>query len=156
MLRVSPALLNFRRKRPIGKLGDGLYGPSTVLLREQPRISKQRPAAIQLGSSNSITGKKTMSFVSILKHIGHDIVVAFNFADKAATLAEPFVEIANPAIGSILNTTLMAVSQAEALGEAAAAGKDTSAQKLASVIAAIKPTISSELVSLGVSANDVN
>lgn len=99
---------------------------------------------------------KSMSLKTFLQHAGEDILKVFQFADKAATLSQPFVAIANPAIGSLMGTTLVAIQQAEALGLAASATGNTGPAKAASVIQAITPTVTSTLVNLGVPASEVN
>lgn len=99
--------------------------------------------------------EQTMSFVSVLKHIGSDILKAFQIGEKAAVAAQPFVNIAFPQIAGLFNTTLAAVSNAEALGAAAAANGSTAAQKAANVIVAINPSVTSTLIALGVPAEAI-
>lgn len=120
----------------------------------QQKVEEPEPVAPQPEIHQPTTN--TMSFKSILNKLGHEIVTVFQFADKAATLAEPFVAIANPALGALMNYTLIAVQQAEALGEAAAASANTGPAKAASVISSITPVVTSTLVSLGVPASAVN
>lgn len=91
-----------------------------------------------------------MSFSSILGKLGHEILSVFSFVDKVATVAQPFIAIAQPQIGQLLGVTLAAVANAEALGQAAAANSKTGPAKAASVIVAITPTVKSTLIALGV------
>lgn len=80
--------------------------------------------------------------MSILKKIGHVLLTVVTFGATAAQDAAPFVSIFNSAWGALLGSTSSAILTAEAAGTTAATAapaSDTSAQKLAIVLAAIKP-----------------
>lgn len=80
--------------------------------------------------------------MSILKKIGHVLLAIVTFGATLEQDAAPFVSLFAPAWGALLNATSTAILTAEAAGTSAAAGApatDTSAQKLAIVLAAIKP-----------------
>ena len=80
--------------------------------------------------------------MSVLKKIGHVLLTIVTFGAVAAQDAAPFVGLFLPAWGSLLTATSSAVLTAEAAGTTAVANapaSDTSAQKLAIVLAAIKP-----------------
>lgn len=96
-----------------------------------------------------------MSFVSVLEHIGKDILSVFKGVETAAVAAEPFIDAAFPALSSVYNTVLAAVLNAQGLGEAAASSNPTAtnAAKLANVLTAVTPSVTVALAATGVTIN---
>jgi len=80
--------------------------------------------------------------MSVLKKIGHVLLTIVTFGATASQDAAPFISLFNPAWGALLSSTSTAILTAEAAGTQAVSGipaADTSAQKLAIVLAAVKP-----------------
>jgi hypothetical protein len=107
---------------------------------------------------NSVLKKEDkMSFVSVLEHVGKVVWNVFKVGEKVALAAEPFVDAAVPALANVYNTVLASVIQAQTTGEAAlAAGSNANANnamKLAVVIAAVTPTVTQTLATLGIAAD---
>lgn len=96
-----------------------------------------------------------MSFVSVLEHIGKDILSVFKGLETAAVAAEPFIDTALPSLAGVYNTVLSAVVQAQTLGEAAASTNPsaTNTAKLAMVISAVTPSLTTALTTIGVPVN---
>lgn len=80
--------------------------------------------------------------MNLLKKFGHVLLTIVTFGAIAAKDAAPFISLFLPAWGNLLTATSSAVLTAEAAGAnavATAPAGDTNAQKLAIVIASIKP-----------------
>lgn len=80
--------------------------------------------------------------MNLLKKFGHVLLTIVTFGAIAAKDAAPFISLFLPAWGTLLTATSSAVLTAEAAGANAlttAPAGDTNAQKLAIVIASIKP-----------------
>jgi len=82
-----------------------------------------------------------MSFLSVLSNIGKGIEKFFaaeapviDAIDKVAVKAEPFVDVAFPAVAPLFNGIVGEVGKAEALAVAAGKQSGTGAQKLSLVI----------------------
>lgn len=90
-----------------------------------------------------------MSLKSILSDIGNGLKTFFTDADKVATAAEPFVDIAFPGVAALYNTTVTAVGNAETAAIAAGAQSGSGAQKLAAVVASIESDFNAYWKSIG-------
>ena len=96
-----------------------------------------------------------MSFISVLKAIGHDFKKGLDFVlPWAAGAGEVAIGLFAPQLGPLFNKTVTAVMLAEQ--NAAAIGKQdgTGAQKLAAVVQLIGPLISQGLEDAGRSKDD--
>jgi hypothetical protein len=92
--------------------------------------------------------------MSLLKHIGHVLLAIVTFGAIAGKDAAPFLALFAPAWASLVNATSTAVLTAQAAGTSALASApagDTNAQKLAIVIAAIKPQALAFATTIGAS-----
>jgi hypothetical protein len=90
-----------------------------------------------------------MSFTSILGDIGKGLKKVFSVGVEAAVVAEPFVDVVFPGVASLYNTTVKAVSNAEANAIAAGAQNGTGAQKLAFVVQSIESDMNAYLLANG-------
>lgn len=90
-----------------------------------------------------------MSFKSILSDIGKGLKKVFSVAVDAAVVAEPFVDVVFPGVAALYNTTVKAVSNAEANAIAAGAQNGSGAQKLAFVIQSIEGDFNAYAVANG-------
>ena len=101
-------------------------------------------------------------FETILSKIGKDaksVVVDFFTkilpgAVKVAQEAEPLIDLAEPTLGPEFNVVTNAVAAAETAGALAAGTGVTSAQKMASVIAAVTPTLLPTLTAQGLASEE--
>src|SRR5271170_6398327 len=89
-----------------------------------------------------------------LERVGTDIVDFFKKAEpviaEVQTIATPIENYYLPGLSSIINIGLQQVANAEALGATAAAGQDTSTQKLAAVTSSLATSLGPILQSYGV------
>jgi hypothetical protein len=93
-----------------------------------------------------------MSFVSFLKHVGHDFKVGLEYIlPYAATAGEAGVAIFAPGLSPMFNSTVTTVIMAEQ--KAAALGKQdgTGAQKMADVLQLMEAVITQGLADAGMS-----
>ena len=97
-----------------------------------------------------------MSFVSVMKAIGHDIKVVFDspFFQTGVKVAESVVGMAIPGLGPAFNLTVNAVLTAEANFAAIGKQNGSGPQKLAAVMTTAGGLIEQALKDAGVS--DVN
>lgn len=91
-----------------------------------------------------------MSFVSFLKHIGHDFKRALDFVlPWAATAGEAAVSIFAPGLGPLFNQTVAAVVTAEQSMTALGKQSGTGTQKLSMVLQLMEPLIAQTLKDMG-------
>jgi hypothetical protein len=93
-----------------------------------------------------------MSFISILSDIGKGLKKVFAVGVDVAKIAEPFVDTIFPGISALYNTTVTAVSNAEANAIAAGAQTGTGAQKLAFVVQSIESDFNAYALANGLPA----
>lgn len=94
-------------------------------------------------------------FISFLKKFGQDLLKVITFGAVAAKAAAPFVDVFNPALGTLLTGSATAILAAETAGAAAAANApatDTGPQKAALAVAAITPLAEEFAKTLGLSS----
>lgn len=75
--------------------------------------------------------------MSFLQHLGSTLKKILGIGVKVATVAEPIVDIAFPAVAPLYNSAIGLAAAAEGI----APGPGTGAQKLAQVLASIEPEI---------------
>ena|SRR6267154_4349056 len=90
-----------------------------------------------------------MSFISFLKHVGHDFKVGFNYVlPIAETAGEVAVKLYAPELSPLFNGTVSAVVLAEQ--KYAALGQEkVGAKKLADVLSLMEPIIAQGLADAG-------
>jgi membrane-associated protease RseP (regulator of RpoE activity) len=94
--------------------------------------------------------------MTFLQHVGSFFKTILADGIKVSGAVEPVVDLAFPGIAVLYNSTVQAVSVAEAAGEAAA-GSSTGngAAKLAAVTSAIEPLAVAYLKSQGITASSM-
>lgn len=92
--------------------------------------------------------------MTFLQHVGSFFKTIFADVTHEAKAVEPVVDVAFPGIATLYNSTVQAVSVAEAAGDAAASStKGNGPAKLAAVTSAIEPLAVAYLKSQGITAN---
>jgi len=92
--------------------------------------------------------------MTFLQHVGSFFKTIFADTVRVAGAVEPVVDLAFPGIATLYNSTVQAVSVAEAAGEAASSSAaGNGAAKLAAVTSAIEPLAVAYLKSQGITAN---
>lgn len=93
--------------------------------------------------------------MTFLQHVGSFFKTIFADGTKAAAAVEPVVDLAFPGIATLYNSTVQAVSVAEAAGvSAASSSTGNGPAKLAAVTSAIEPLAVAYLKSQGITANN--
>ena len=92
------------------------------------------------------------SFKTILADVGNGLKKFFGVATTVAQDVEPLVDIAFPGFAALYNSAVAEAVKAEALAIAAGNQSGTGAQKLALVVAAITPSVTSYAAANGLSA----
>ena len=80
-------------------------------------------------------------FLSTLESIGKVFVTIFKDADKVAVAAEPFVDIAFPALAPIYNASANGAAAAIKAGQGAVVSTNTEAQNVVAVAIAVEPVL---------------
>ena len=92
--------------------------------------------------------------MTFLQHVGSFFKTIFADVTHAAVAVEPVVDVAFPGIATLYNSTVQAVSVAEAAGVAASSSTTGNGPaKLAAVTSAIEPLAVAYLQSQGITAN---
>ena len=85
----------------------------------------------------------TNKFVSFLEKIGTGILTGIHIGENVAIIAEPFVDIAFPAVAPLYNGTVATVANAQAKAQAAIQSGNTQVQNFIAVTAAVTPILES-------------
>lgn len=89
----------------------------------------------------------------ILSFFKKDVNVVIKDGVAVAKDVEPLVDLSLPGISVLFNATVSAISNAEAVGQAASSAGGNGAQKLAAVLASIEPLALAYLQEQGITAN---
>lgn len=80
-------------------------------------------------------------FMSTLETIGKVFLTIFKDADKVAVVAEPFVDIAFPALAPIYNAAANGAAAAIKAGQGAVVSTNTDTQNVVAVAIAVEPVL---------------
>jgi hypothetical protein len=91
-------------------------------------------------------------FETQLENIGKIFVDVFKGVDKVAIVAEPFVDIAFPALAPVYNAAANGAAAALAAGKGATSPTNTDTQNLVAVAVAVEPLLTQYAQQAGLSA----
>lgn len=90
--------------------------------------------------------------VALLDSIGAIFVAGFKDAVKVAVIAEPFIDIAFPAVAPIYNAAANGAAAGIAAGKAAVQPGNTEAQNLVAIAVAVEPVLTQWAAASGLPA----
>ena len=113
--------------------------------------------ALETDTSYSLTPSKGAhmslnKFEQTIQNIGKVFEKVFVDVDKAAVIAEPFVDIAFPVIAPLYNAAASGAATATAAAKSAVVSTNTPVQNLVAIAAAIEPILNQYATEAGLSA----